>query len=103
MVHSRSIVVSVATILGIAATACASRAVGDEPVELRLQPYAGPLRTLTGTLAGKESRFLFDTGGGATVLSLPAATAAGVVRFGRGTGFRHDGQRIDGSRGTPVA
>lgn len=75
----------------------------DEPIELRLEPYVGPLFTVTADLGGKPGKLLFDTAGGFTVLTPRAAAAAGSTVFGRGTGFRHDGSRVDGRRGTPVA
>ena len=73
------------------------------PVELPLEPYFGPLRTLTLTSGEFRGKFLLDTGGGVTLLSLVAAEALGVEPFGRATGFRHDGTRVDGPRGGPVA
>ncbi len=75
----------------------------DEPIELKLEPYAGPLRTLTADVGGKTAKMMFDSGGGSTVFSPRLAAAARSTVFGRGTGFRHDGSRIDGRRGTAVA
>lgn len=80
----------------------AARPPRDEPIELKLAPYVGPLRTVQATVGGQTGAFLFDTGGGATVLSLATAKAAGCTVFGRGTGFRHDGTRVDGARGGPL-
>src|SRR5215510_321139 len=70
--------------------------------ELPLAPYAGPLRTVTAKIWSIEARFLFDTGGGGTVLSTATARALGLEPFGRSTGFRHDGERVDGTRAGPV-
>lgn len=72
------------------------------PVELPLAPYVGELRTIQVRTGGAERTFLFDTGGGATVFSLATAKACQCTPFGRGTGFRHDGTRIDGRRGGPL-
>src|SRR5262245_3762638 len=73
-----------------------------EPVELALKPYAVGLFTVEGRIGELRAPFLFDSGGGSTVLSPATAAATGCTLFGRGTGFRHDGQRVDGQRGTPV-
>lgn len=73
----------------------------DDPIELKLELFAGgPLHTVQGDLGGKPT-FLFDTGGGITG---PSTTREqlGCPVFGRGTGFRHDGTRVDGPRGGPV-
>jgi hypothetical protein len=74
----------------------------EPPIELKLSPYAGPLRTLTATIAGRDEAMLFDSGGGATVLTPTLLARLGATPFGRGTGFRHDGTRVDGQRGGPV-
>lgn len=82
---------------------CAIGRTADDPIVLRLAPYAGgPLRTLSAEVNGKPATFLFDTGGGMTVLSATLARQLGCPVFGRGTGFRHDGTRVDGPRGGPI-
>jgi hypothetical protein len=72
------------------------------PIELTLAPFFGLLRTVTGRIGEVEGPFLFDTGGGATILSLKTVKALGIAPFGRITGFRHDGERLDAERGGPV-
>jgi len=72
------------------------------PCELVLSPYAGVLRTVVVRSGSYEAPFLLDTGGGGTVLSLAAAQELGLSPFGRLTGFRHDGARVDGPRAGPV-
>src|SRR5580765_3040238 len=74
----------------------------DAPLEIPLSPYAGLLRTVVVRAGTFEAPFLFDSGGGATVLSLATTRAIGCAPFGRGTGFRHDGQRLDGQRAGPI-
>lgn len=74
----------------------------SEPCELVLAPYAGPLRTVVVRSGSHAAPFLLDTGGGATVFSLATAKTLGLTPFGRATGFRHDGQRVDGPRAGPV-
>src|SRR5262245_29149653 len=73
------------------------------PFELRLSPYAGPLRTLAARIGSANVPFLFDSGGGATVVTPQVLERLGSEPFGRGTGFRHDGTRVDGRRAGPVA
>jgi hypothetical protein len=72
------------------------------PCELALAPLVGPLRTVVVKSGEYSAPFLFDTGGGGTVLSPDAARALGLTTFGRLTGFRHDGGRVDGPRAGPV-
>jgi hypothetical protein len=74
----------------------------DEPLELQLSTYVGALRTVPIRVGASESPFLFDSGGGATVISLATAQAIGCTPFGRGTGFRHDGTRVEGQRAGPI-
>ena len=73
------------------------------PLELRLSPLAGSLHTLAARIGDADVPFLFDSGGGATVVTPQVLERLGSEPFGRGTGFRHDGTRIDGRRGGPVA
>lgn len=75
----------------------------EDPVELTLKPYVASLRTVDIEIGGKPATCLFDTGGGFTVVTPKVAAAAGAELFGRGTGFRHDGSRVDGPRATPIA
>jgi hypothetical protein len=72
------------------------------PLELELAPYFGPLRTLGISRGAFTAPFLFDTGGGGTVLALESVKTLELEPFGRGTGFRHDGTRIDGQRAGPI-
>lgn len=72
------------------------------PCELVLSPYAGSLSTVVVKSGTYEAPFLFDTGGGGTVLSVAAGKALALKPFGRLTGFRHDGGRVDGPRAGPV-
>src|SRR5262245_15290312 len=74
----------------------------SEPCELALSPLGGSLRTVLVRSGSFEAPFLFDTGGGGTALSLSAANALELAPFGRLTGFRHDGSRVDGPRAGPL-
>jgi hypothetical protein len=75
----------------------------DQPLVLELAPRAGGMRSVQARIGTADGTFLFDTGGGATVLSLTMARQLACPVFGRGTGFRHDGSRVDGARGGPLA
>ncbi|MCA8953198.1 MAG: retropepsin-like domain-containing protein [Planctomycetes bacterium] len=74
-----------------------------DPVQLTLAPYFGPLRTLNARIGDRDVPFLFDSGGGGTVVTPAVLKELGLKPFGRGTGFRHDGTRIDGQRAGPVS
>lgn len=74
----------------------------DGPCEIPLEPYVGALRTVVAHSGELEAPFLFDTGGGFTILSLASARTLGLEPFGRSTGFRHDGERVDAARAGPV-
>jgi hypothetical protein len=75
----------------------------DQPLVLELVPQAGGMRCVQARIGTASGTFLFDTGGGMTVLSLTLARRLACPVFGRGTGFRHDGSRVDGPRGGPLA
>lgn len=72
----------------------ASSPVAEPAVVIPLNPYLGRLHTLEVEVAGQRLPFLFDTAGGATLLTPKVAAAAGCQPFGRGVGFRHDGQPL---------
>jgi hypothetical protein len=72
------------------------------PVELALTPYVRSLRTIAVSAGGETGAFLLDTGGGLTVLTPQAARGVGCAPFGRVTGFRSSGERIDFPRCGPV-
>ncbi len=67
---------------------------------LHLEPYvAGAgLLTLPVTVADSAARFLFDTGGGFTVVTPAAAEGIGCEPFGGLTGFRHNGDTVSARR-----
>jgi hypothetical protein len=74
-----------------------------DPIEVPLATYIANLRTLPVTLGNDTVPFLLDTGGGFTVLTPEVARAAGCVPFGRVTGFRSSGERLDLRRCGPVS
>lgn len=75
-------------------------AVHGQATTVRLSDYVAGLRTVDVRIGdSSETRpFLFDTGGGLTILTPDAASEAGCKPFGRLTGFRSDGARLDGPR-----
>jgi Aspartyl protease len=60
-----------------------------------LGTFRGMQPTLAASVAGHEGTFLFDTGGGVTILSPAMAKSAGCEPWGNVTGFRMTGQRLD--------
>lgn len=87
--------------LGLLVSACTltqDRQPASEPDEgrvIELDDYLGVLQVADVELGGNTLPFLFDTAGGATLLTPAVANAIGCEPFGRVTGFRHDGTRID--------
>jgi hypothetical protein len=89
-----------AAILGLSAWGSAAA----HPVRLTLSRYvAGTgLRTVAVGVNGHDSRFIFDTGAGATVLTTQEIRYAGCKPFGKVTEFRAQGGQVTSSRCGPV-
>lgn len=68
------------------------------PVAIPLEPYLGVLWSFQADVDGKPRRFLLDTAGGITVISQPFADSIGCKPWGRVTGFRMRGDRVDAPR-----
>jgi hypothetical protein len=69
------------------------------PIHIPLEPYgSGWLRTVQVVMAGDTLDFLFDTGGGVTVISPELARRTGCEPSGRMHGYRMTGQHLE----TPV-
>jgi len=62
---------------------------------LPLKPYFGDLKSIDVTAGDKTVPFLFDTGGGLTCITPEVARNVGCTPFGRLTGFRSIGERLD--------
>lgn len=68
----------------------------EKPVEIVLSPYLNTsLRTLQAHVGETDRSFLFDTGGGGTLLSKETVSELRLETYGRGSGFTHDGRRLD--------
>lgn len=63
--------------------------------EIALRPLGSRFVTVDVEIGGKTLPFLVDTAGGLTVVSPEVAQLAGCTPFGRGTGFRSSGERLD--------
>jgi hypothetical protein len=64
---------------------------------IRLDPYLKMQATVTATVAGHTGTFLFDTGEGTSSISPDFAKTIGCRPWGRMTGFRMNGERLDSS------
>jgi hypothetical protein len=81
----------VAAIASLAGSAWAA----DTPQSIKLGSYQGAQTTVQASVAGHDGTFLFDTGGGITIISPALAEAAGCTPWGNITGFRMRGDRLD--------
>lgn len=70
----------------------------SRPTTIALSPYLGVLWSFEAELGGKQHVFLFDTGGGITVLTPESARDIGCAPWGQLTGFRMRGDRVDMAR-----
>lgn len=64
------------------------------PPSIQLSTYAGLLRSVTVTAGNATHHFIFDTGGGETVVTPEIASAIGCVPYGRAIGFRAGGEQV---------
>lgn len=100
----------VATLLGIAAGCTAGPPEGQSanrpetasdvsdlaaPVELTLEPYAGRLRQIDVGIGQQTHPFLFDTGGGLTLIDPGLVSSVGCEPSGRIIGYRMTGERVE--------
>lgn len=100
-IFGRTTTLAAAMLCGVvvSCTSTASRqAPKPDPVVIPLKPYVSLLRVVGVTMKGKTRSFLFDTGGGLAFVTPELAKEIGCEPFGRLTGFRNDGARIDASR-----
>lgn len=65
---------------------------------VELEDYVAKLRKVSVTIDGKAYDFLFDTGGGYTLVAPEILDAAGCHPHGKLTGYRMHGERLDFSK-----
>jgi hypothetical protein len=83
--------------------ACSSKenGINQAPVshaEVALHQYVGPIKSVQVSVGRDTLPFIFDTGGGFTTITPEVAKNIGCAPFGRLTGFRHNGERIEVQR-----
>lgn len=64
------------------------------PASIQLSTYAGLLSSMPVTVANATHNFIFDTGGGETVITPDIASVIGCVPYGRAIGFRMGGEQV---------
>lgn len=67
----------------------------DAPIVFQLEPYAGAALALRGEMNGHSGLFLFDTGGGVSVIDSAFEKSIRCEPWGKITGFRMTGERLD--------
>jgi predicted aspartyl protease len=72
-----------------------STATAAAPTVIKFKPYLDGQLAFDTTIGGRTETFLFDTGGGATVISPAFAARIGCTPWGQVTGFRMRGERLD--------
>ncbi len=72
-----------------------SKEKSDRPTEISLHKYMGILRTIKAQIGSDTVPFIFDTGGGLTLITPEIADKINCTPFGRITGFRMTGERVD--------
>ncbi|WP_343615729.1 hypothetical protein [Novosphingobium sp.] len=75
----------------------------SQPTTIALAPYLGVVWSFEAELAGKRRTFLFDTGGGISVITAATAAEIGCAPWGQITGFRMRGDRVDMARCNDVS
>lgn len=66
----------------------------DRARTIPLSPYVGLLRSITVTVANSAHPFIFDTGGGETMITPDLASAIGCTPYGRAVGLRASGEQV---------
>lgn len=85
-----------ATTLAVATTLCASSVSAQSPIAIPLGHPTPTMRTVRVAIGGDSLDFLFDTGGGVTVISPEVAARIRCTPSGRSVGFRMTGQMLAG-------
>ena len=88
---------AVATAAGFTlCSASAGHNLSDKPQVIKLERFRNALWTVRVTVDGKAGEFLFDTGGGNTLLTSEFAAGLKCKFWGRTTGYNMFGKRADG-------
>ncbi|HJZ12282.1 MAG TPA: hypothetical protein VJ521_09035, partial [Acidobacteriota bacterium] len=66
----------------------------DDANSLTFKPYLGRLRTVEASIHNRSYPFLFDTGGGLTIITPAVAKEIGCAPWGRIIAHRMDGQTV---------
>jgi hypothetical protein len=66
-----------------------------KPITIPLHRYQGRLRTMRVVVGGRPLDFLFDTGGGLTLVAPAVAGQTRCAPAGRSVGYRMSGERLD--------
>ena len=74
----------------------------NSPFDLKLENYAGELKIIKLGKNGEVYSFLYDTGGGYTVLDAAFAEVFGCTPFGKSVGFRLSGEQVESQNCNPV-
>lgn len=80
-------------VLAAALALSTAAAAQTAPFTVPLGDYFG-IRTVEVTVAGETGQFLFDTGGGVSIISPALAEKVGCTPFAQITGFRLSGERL---------
>ena len=80
-------------VLAAALALSTAAAAQTAPLTVPLGDYFG-IRTVEVTVAGETGQFLFDTGGGVSIISPALAEKVGCTPFAQITGFRLSGERL---------
>jgi len=82
-------------IVGLIAPSAFAAPLGQPLAVIPLAPYLQAQTSLRATVAGVEGSFLFDTGEGLSTISPAFAAKIGCRPWGRVSGFRMSGERLD--------
>jgi hypothetical protein len=96
-------VTKVATLLLVLLLITARSVMAQAPATVSLQPEVGGLLTIRATVAGHDGVFLFDSGSGVSNITPEFAAVVGSHPWGKITGFRMTGQRVDMQRCDGIA
>lgn len=93
----RRLLLALAFAFAFASAFTVPAAAQDKPQTIKLERYRKALWTARVTLDGKTGDFLFDTGGGVTLVDKAFAKNLTCKFWGRFTGYNMFGQRSDGA------